>query len=358
MIGAGGGPPPRILVTGATGFLGGSLVERLLAHGERRLRITVRSGSRRARVQAAAERYPDAEIEYVEANLVSPADARRAVEGVDVIYHLAASLRGAPADMFLNTVVASKNLLEALPTVNGTAAPGPRVVLVSSFSVYGVAELGRGAVVDENTPLEPHPEKRDLYAHVKLRQEALFRAYAARLHFPLVVLRPGVIYGPGGSAFSSRVGLDLFGLFLNLGGPNLLPLSFVDNCSDAMIAAARAPAPGGGGVQIFNVVDDDLPTCAAYLAGYQEAVKPLRTVRVPYPALALLSRAVERYHAWSHGQLPAIFTPYKSATTWGGNRFDNGKLKRLGWRQEIPTAEGMRRTFAWLRGQLAVPKAA
>jgi nucleoside-diphosphate-sugar epimerase len=53
--------------------------------------------------------------------------------------------------------------------------------------------------------------------------------------------------------------------------------------------------------------------------------------------------------------LPAIFTPYKSATTWGGNRFDNGKLKRLGWRQEVPTPEGLRRTFEWLRSQLPRP---
>jgi nucleoside-diphosphate-sugar epimerase len=344
----GGGAPPRILITGATGFLGGSLVERLLAHGERRLRLTVRSGSRRARVLAAAARHPGAELEFVDANLVSPSDARRAVEGVDVIYHLAASLRGAPADMFLNTVVASKNLLDALPAVAGR----PRVVLVSSFSVYGVAELGRGVVVDEHTPLEPHPQKRDLYAHVKLRQERLFREYAERLGFPLVVLRPGVIYGPGGSAFSSRVGLDLFGLFLNLGGPNLLPLSFVDNCSDAMIVAARAQAAGG---EVYNVNDDELPTCAEYLAGYERSVRHLRTLRIPYPALSLLSRAVERYHTWSRGQLPAIFTPYKSATTWGGNRFDNGKLKRLGWRQEIPTPEGLRRTFDWLRSQLPKP---
>jgi nucleoside-diphosphate-sugar epimerase len=331
----------KVLVTGATGFLGGSLVERLLAHGERNLRITVRPGSRRERVLAAAGKYPDAQIEFVDANLIAPKDAARAVDGVDVVYHLAASMRGAPADMFLNTVVASKYLLEAI----GTRKP-MRVVLVSSFSVYGVAELGRGAVVDEQTPLETHPEKRDLYGQVKTRQEALFSEYAAKNGFELVILRSGVIYGPGGNAFSSRVGLNLFGVFLHLGGRNLLPLSFVDNCADAIVLAGQAAEAAG---QVYNVHDDDLPTCAEYLAAYRREVKAIRHVRVPYPVLALASRLLDRYHAWSKGQLPAIFTPYKSATTWGGNRFDNGKLKRLGWKQAISTAEGMQRTFAWLR---------
>jgi nucleoside-diphosphate-sugar epimerase len=333
----------KVLVTGATGFLGGPLVERLLAHGETDIAVTARAGSRRDRIEAAAARHPGARIEYVQANLASPADAARAVEGVQVVYHLAASLRGAPADMFLNTVVASKNLIDAI----GTRKP-MRVVLVSSFSVYGVAGLPRGTLVDEQTPLEPHPEKRDPYALVKLRQERLFRDAAAAQGFELVVLRPGVIYGPGGSAFSTRVGLNLFGLFLSLGGRNLLPLSYVDNCADAIVVAGRAPGAAG---QVYNLHDDGLPTCRQYLRAYRRAVRPIRFVPVPYPALALLSAGIERYHRWSKGQLPAIFTPYKTATAWGGNKFDNSKIKQLGWRQHIPTDEGMTRTFDWLREQ-------
>jgi nucleoside-diphosphate-sugar epimerase len=245
--------------------------------------------------------------------------------------------------MFLNTVVATKNLLEAV----GTRRPA-RVVLVSSFSVYGVAALPRGAVVDEQTPLETQPDKRDLYAHVKLRQEALGWELAAKRKFELVVLRPGVIYGPGGSAFSTRVGLNLFGLFLSLGGRNLLPLSYVDNCADAIVVAGQAGQAAG---QVYNLHDDDLPTCRDYLRAYRREVRPIRAVPIPYPVLALLSAGVERYHNWSRGQLPAIFTPYKTATAWGGNRFGNDKIKALGWRQAVPTAEGMRRTFEWLRAQ-------
>ncbi len=331
----------RVLVTGATGFLGGALIERLLGHGEKDLRVTARVGSRRDRIEAALARHPGAKIEYVLANLTSRADAERAIEGVSTIYHLAAAMGGAAADMFLNTVVGSKHLLEAV----GAKKP-MRIVLISSFSVYGVATLPRGAVVTEETPLEPNPQKRDSYAQVKLRQEQLFREYQQKNGFELVVLRPGVIYGPGGGAFSSRVGLSLFGTFLNLGGRNILPLSYVDNCAEAIVLAGQSQQAVG---QVYNVHDDDLPRCNQYLDAYRKEVEPIRNLRVPFVALSLLSTAVERYHRWSKGQLPAVFTPYKSATTWGGNRFDNSKVKSLGWRQLVSTQDGMHRTFEYLR---------
>ena len=335
----------NIVVTGAGGFLGGALVERLLAHGVREVGVVTRPGGKRTRLDEAASRYPNSRLRFIEANVIAPADARKAVEGADVVYHLAAAMKGAPADMYLNGVVGTKTLLEAI----AAGKRKTRVVLVSSFGVYGVADQGRGALVNEDTPLESHPERRDVYSQVKLRQEQLARELAPKLGLDLVVLRPGVIYGPGGSAFSSRVGLNLFGVFLSLGGSNLLPLSYVDNCAEAIVVAGQAPGAAG---QAYNVNDDDLPTCRDYLREYKKQVTPVRSVPVPYPVLKMLSVGVERYHRWSKGQLPAIFTPYKSVTTWGGNQFDNSKIKTVGWKQLVPTEEGMRRTFEWLRSQL------
>jgi nucleoside-diphosphate-sugar epimerase len=144
-------------------------------------------------------------------------------------------------------------------------------------------------------------------------------------------------------------------MFLALGGRNLLPLTYVENCADAILVAGGAPGADG---QVFNLVDDDLPTCREYLRLYQAGVTPLRTVPLPYPALRALSHLVERYHHVSQGQLPAFFTPYRTATTWKGNRFDNLKIKSLGWRQRVPTADGLRLTFAHLRDQQRVVVAA
>ena len=139
----------KVLVTGATGFLGTALVERLLAHGEKDLRCFLRPGSKRDRLEALAARHPDAKVELFVGSLGSREGAAKAIEGVDVVYHLAASLSGAAADMFLSTVVASKNLLEAI------AASGRpiKVAMVSSFGVYQVADLPRHRrLADVNLP--------------------------------------------------------------------------------------------------------------------------------------------------------------------------------------------------------------
>ena len=104
--------------------------------------------------------------------------------------------------------------------------------------------------------------------------------------------------------------------------------------------------------QVYNVHDDGLPTCADFLKQYRREVKKVRVLRIPYAVMMLLSRRVEKYHVRSKGQLPAIFTPYKTAASWKGTKFDNGKLKDLGWRQMVSTEEGLRRTFADLKAQV------
>ncbi len=120
--------------------------------------------------------------------------------------------------------------------------------------------------------LEQHPEQRDVDSHSKLRQEQLFWEYHQKYGFDLVVLRPGVIYGPGGGHFSNRVGLQpLRAVPPHLGGKNLLPLTYVDNCAEAIVVAALSEGSSG---QVYNVVDDDLPTSGQYLSLYKKQRSP------------------------------------------------------------------------------------
>jgi 2-alkyl-3-oxoalkanoate reductase len=342
----------RILVTGSTGFLGTVVVDRLLAHGEKNLRCLVRPSSKLGKLDAILAKHgggsKGVEVERFVGGLASQEAAAAAIAGCDVVYHVAAAMSGAPADMFLNTVVTTRNLLEAMRGAKAADGRPPKLVHVSSFGVYGASNYPRGTLLDETMGLETNPERRDPYSQAKLRQEQLVHEYKDKYGIPTVVLRPGVIYGPGGSAFSGRVGLNLAGLFLHLGGKNLLPLTYVENCAEAIVVAGRSRDAEG---QVYNVVDDDLVTSAQWLSLYKKNVKKIPSVRIPYPMLMGISHLVLRYHAYSKGQLPAIFTPYKTQNAWGGNRFENAKLKSIGWAPIVKTEDGIARTFEDLKAR-------
>ena len=338
----------KILVTGAAGFLGKALIERLLAHGYSDIRCNVRRRADISNLNMLAEQRPHIRLDYFVGDLRYREDAAQAVDGVQLIFHLAAGKKGTAADLFLNSVVASRNLLDTVANRKPM-----RIVLVSSFGVYGVAGLGRGAWVNERTVLEPHPEWRDHYSYSKLRQEQLFWEYQQRNGFELVVLRPGVIYGPDGAHFSNRVGLTIDECQLHFGGRNLLPLSYVDNCAEAVVVAGTHPRAAG---QVYNVHDDDLPTCRQYLRAYKKNVSNIRSIFIPYFGVQLLSFLIAKYNRYSKGQLPAILTPYKAASQWGRNRFDNSKLRSIGWKQLVPTSEGLQRSFAAFRTELDAPR--
>jgi nucleoside-diphosphate-sugar epimerase len=329
-----------ILVTGAGGFLGKRIADSLLHAGADDLRLHFRQQPPRGFIEELRTRYPQARIEAVGANLLSRGALDALVDGVDCVLHAAAGMRGSAADMFANTVLGTRNLLEA-----AVAAGVRRFVLISSFSVYRTEALARGALHDESVPIEATGVEKGAYAYAKTRQERMFNEYRERYGFESVILRPGVIYGPGGGAFSSRVGINALGFFFGLGGRATLPLTYVDNCADA-VAQATLHAQSGSA---FNVVDDDLPSCGAYLHAYRQAVRRLRVLPIPYWAFLLGSRLLVRYNRRSKGQLPAVFTPYVVRSMYRPLRYTNVALKAIGWQQRVPTAEGMARAFRHLR---------
>ena len=329
----------KILLTGAGGFLGQRLVYSLAMAGATVLRLHYRRLPSAAQMDALRAELAGCEVEFRAANLTGRADLPALVEGVDCIVHAAAGMRGAAADMFANTVVATRNLLDA-----AVAAKVRRFVLVSSFAVYRTAELADGASVDEHTPLEDIGLGKGAYGFAKTRQEQLFQRYRREHGFEGIVLRPGVIYGPGGGALSPRVGLRAMGVFFALGGSVTLPLTHVENCADAIALAALKAADGSS----FSVVDDDLPSCAGYFREYRQHVQRMHWLPVPKFAFRLGARLLERYHHYSKGQLPAVFTPYLVRSMYRDFRYSNAALKALGWRPRVATVDGIDGFFAHL----------
>ena len=98
--------------------------------------------------------------------------------------------------------------------------------------------------------------------------------------------------------------------------------------------------------EVFNVVDDDLPSSRQFLRNYKKNVGSFRSIYVPHAVSYLLSFLWEKYSYWSEGQLPPAFNRKRWHTYWKRTRYSNEKLKkRLGWTPKVSTAEGMRRYF-------------
>jgi nucleoside-diphosphate-sugar epimerase len=336
------GPDDTILITGAGGFIGPRLVDYLLDRGFRNLVCCVRPSSSRAKLDAIAVHHGgDARITIIRGNLLSREYCADVIRDVAVIYHLAAG--GGEKlypDAFLNSVVTTRNLLEA----SAHHARLKRFVNVSSFSVYSNTEKPRGRMLDESCPLDSASARRgDAYCFAKLKQDEIATEYCQRLGIPYAIVRPGSVYGPGNEAIPSRVGIGTFGLFLHLGGSNTLPLTYVDNCAEAIALTGLKRGIDG---EVFNVVDDDLPSSRQFLRLYKKNVKNFKSLYVPHAVSYALCYLWERYSAWSEGQLPPVFNRKCWHAYWKKTRYSNAKLKmRVGWAPKVSMAEALSRYF-------------
>ena len=328
----------KVFLTGGTGFLGRRVVKMLREDGVQ-VRCLVRPSSdvRSLRDFVGSDLWSGVEI--VPGELSDVDSCRRLIGESDTVCHVAASLAGGAAVMFLNTVIPSRHLLTAAAQVGVR-----RFVQISSLGVYGAAGLSTGSQLDETTPLDPHPELRDPYTYSKIVQEQVAWEMRERFNLPLTIIRPGVIYGPGRGVLSNRVGLKLGPLLIKMGGSQTLPYTYVDNCASAVRQACLAERVDG---EAFNVLDDGLPTGSQLLRKLRRAGQGVRSLWVPRLMIGPLSSTYEWYSRWSQGQLPGVITRYRSDSMWKKLRYTNEKAKsQLGWRPQVSFDEAFERSIA------------
>ena len=184
---------------------------------------------------------------------------------------------------------------------------------------------------------------RDAYLFSKVKQDEIIIEYGKRFGLPYVIVRPGFVYGPGKKAIPGRVGTDTFGVFLHLGGSNRIPFTYVDNCAEAIALAGLRKGVDG---EVFNIVDDDLPSSRQFLRQYKRNVRPFKSVYVPHALSYGLCFLWEKYSTWSHGQLPPAFSRGGWHAFWKKTIYSNEKLKaRLSWTPSVTMADGLRRYF-------------
>ncbi len=240
----------KLLITGASGFLGQYVVVNALRRGYE-VRAIVRPHHD---VSLLTWSNHDA-VEIVKADLAAANELVSTVSEVDCVIHLAASKSSDFVEAHKGTVLTTQNLLEAMECAQVT-----RLISISSFSVYDYSQASDGNTLDESCPIETSPRLRDAYAQTKLMQEKLVREFASLPHTAVTILRPGMIYGRE-VLWNACHGAGLGSLWLLIGASGLMPVTYVENCADAIVAAVEAKAAVD---TTLNIVDDELPTRKNY----------------------------------------------------------------------------------------------
>ena len=235
--------PSTCLITGATGFVGGHLAEAARARGWA-VRTLARPGSDTALLDRLG-------VEVCRGDLADPEAVGKAVEGVDFVFHCAAKVGDSgPVEEYRAVNVGGlRNLLEACQ-----GRPLRRFVHFSSLGVYA-ARHHHGT--DETEPL---PRRHvDGYTQTKVEAEELALQYQREHGVPVVVLRPGFIYGPRDRTVMPRIVQRLAARQVHyLGGDRrALNTIYVGNLVEAVFLAAEKPDAVG---QVYNLTDGEVVT--------------------------------------------------------------------------------------------------
>ncbi len=323
----------RILVTGATGFIGGRLAERLASEREAEVTGTGRN-------LEAASALAGAGVKLQRAELLDFSAMRAAVEGADIVYHVAAWLGPRHGG---NDLAWPLNVYATLQLVQMAAAAGVRrFVHVSSIAAYGPT---KAALVTEERPVDPRQDA--IYGRTKAEGELQARALARALGLELVVARPGMVYGPGSRPWTLRMVKLIqqrMPVIFGKGDGYAYPV-YIDNLVDGLMLAGTVPAAAG---EDFNFVDE--PRTWRDWFGAYGGIAGRKPVAVPL----WLGRLVLH----GAGRLPLGLSVNRDLEDYylAKTAFPTDKAQRLlGYRPAVSFAEGMARAGAWLQanGHLA-----
>jgi nucleoside-diphosphate-sugar epimerase len=304
--------PDRVLVTGATGFVGSHVAQAFVEAGYE-VRVGARASSNLRWISGLdTERVPlDVRGE--------PEDISRAVENVDIVVHAAGITRARrPEDYYpVNAGGTSKVAAAAL------GAGVRRFVLISSLAARGPDG-------------SDHPESD--YGRSKLEAETHLRSLSGRME--AVVLRPAAVYGPRDTDLLPLFRLARAGWLPVPSGAALLQPVYAEDVARATLAAVRAPVGFGP----FSIAENRRYTWSDAAAGLEKALgRTVRAVRLPTGAFVLAGRAAELLSA-----VPILDERRARDLALNAWTCDvSGTEEALGWRAEVPLFEGLERTARW-----------
>lgn len=324
----------KALVTGAPGFLGGHLVSRLARRGDHVKAL--------ARATSDVERLLTDGVEIVYGDLKDIDSLRRAVEGVDIVYHAGAATSGTWEEYEESTVRGTERMLQL-----SLEAGVERFIHISSVSAYQTYSLERNGLVDESCLIEEAPERVGPYAHSKVEAEKLAFRYFER-GLPVVVIRPGLLFGPRGRVMWPNLGYFVrSGLYVVMGsGDDLLPLTYIENAVDGiMLAGASERAVG----QAYHITEASGMTKRDYLKRYMAAThSSFLTITLPMPLMLIPLTLAGILKSLGVPKMSSIPSRYGVVSKFKSLQFDASKARtELAWHPKISLEEGLKRTFDW-----------
>jgi len=327
------------LVTGASGFIGGRLAERLATEEGVRVRAMFRNPKK-------AERLLKLPLEIVKADLLDLPSLRKAIDGCDLAFHCAALVRetGDRNEFFETNVKGTENILKA-----STEARVKKFIHFSSVAVYG---LNPPDGADETTPYQPCG---NLYCDTKIASEKAVWVAHQKAGLPVVVIRPTNVYGPYSNPWTVRpIKLVNSGqMVLINGGTGFCNYVYIDNLIDATLAATKRDQSVG---QVYLVTDGNAVLWKEFFGCYAQMAGKPKMRSVPEWLGKAIALSMEVSSKLS-GKPPKITREAVRFLTRRA-RFKIEKAKReLGYQPRFSLEEGMKLTEQWLRGAGYLPRA-
>jgi nucleoside-diphosphate-sugar epimerase len=322
----------RVLVTGAGGFIGSMLAKRLVANGH----------EVRCLVHRARERLLQLNATLVQGDVVIPETLKPAMEGVDIVFHLAARASDwGSRELFMHiNAGGTQQVLDA-----AIAAGVKRFVLLSSLAVHRFI----GYVdADETAPAD---QDRYPYGASKVAAERAVIAARDAGRIATTIVRPGlVIHGPEDTtSFIYMAPLLKKGSWIHVGGGKpLMCYSYVENLADGLILAGTLAQ---GANETFVITDDLRMTWTAYISTLMKVFQVKeKSFSIPVPIARAAGITTEMLFRLIRARNPPAITDYRTALVSRDFHFSCEKAKRvLKYSPRVPFEEGLRRTVEWYR---------
>jgi nucleoside-diphosphate-sugar epimerase len=325
-------PTVRILVLGGTGFIGKELVRQLIDAGYA-VRVLVRSIAGIPLGLRAATN-----LECVVGDLGNNEDLLRAMAGIETVFHLARANVKSWADYRELEIEATRRVAEC-----ALASGVKRLVYTGTIDSY-YAGAGAGTITEE-TPLDAKIGQRNFYARAKAASEQILMRMHRELGLPLVIVRPGIVIGRGGSPFHWGIGMWWNDAVCQMwgAGRNKLALVLVEDVAAGLIAAMETPGIEG---RSFNLAGDPMLTAEEYLDALDRAggirIQRQATPIARFYLMALMKwvvkvavrhpeRRLPSYRDWESRTGRAVFDCSAARTTLGWKPVeDRDELVRRG----------------------------